>query len=51
MSPLTSDVTVPATTRWEAGDLVPFTFHFEHSGRAEAPAVVVQRGTGYKGTR
>lgn len=51
MSPLTSDVTVPATTRWEAGDLVPFTLHFEHSGRAEAPAVVVQRGTGYKGTR
>ncbi|GGL68565.1 hypothetical protein GCM10010095_61720 [Streptomyces anthocyanicus] len=36
MSPLTSDVTVPATTRWEAGDLVPFTLHFEHSGRAEA---------------
>ncbi|MEV7218870.1 copper chaperone PCu(A)C [Streptomyces sp. NPDC093681] len=45
MSSLTSDVTVPATARWEAGDLVPFTLHFERSGRVEALAVVVQPGT------
>lgn len=42
MSPLSSDVTVPATTRWEVGDLVPFTLRFEHSGRMEVLAVVVR---------
>ncbi|MEV7796253.1 copper chaperone PCu(A)C [Streptomyces sp. NPDC087512] len=45
MSPFTSDVTVPATARWKGGDLVPFTLHFERSGRVEALAVVVRPGT------
>ncbi|WP_329618660.1 copper chaperone PCu(A)C [Streptomyces sp. S465] len=44
MSPFTSDVTVPATARWRAGDRVPFTLRFEHSGRVEASAVVVRPG-------
>ncbi|MBI0294876.1 copper chaperone PCu(A)C [Streptomyces sp. PRKS01-29] len=46
MSPFTSDVTVPATARWRAGDLVPFTLRFEHSGRVETNAVVVRPGEG-----
>ncbi|MET9278702.1 copper chaperone PCu(A)C [Streptomyces violaceoruber] len=45
MSPLSSDVTVPAAARWQAGDLVPFTLHFEHSGRMEVLAVVVRPGS------
>ncbi|MFB7459431.1 copper chaperone PCu(A)C [Streptomyces sp. NPDC056188] len=44
MSPRTGDVTVPAARRWQAGDLVPFTLHFEHAGRVEALAVVVRPG-------
>ncbi|MGQ4428402.1 copper chaperone PCu(A)C, partial [Streptomyces violaceoruber] len=43
--PLSSDVTVPAAARWQAGDLVPFTLHFEHSGRMEVLAVVVRPGS------
>ncbi|MCQ8187724.1 copper chaperone PCu(A)C [Streptomyces rugosispiralis] len=46
MSPFTSDVTVPVTAHWRAGDLVPFTLRFEHSGRVEAGAVVVRPGEG-----
>lgn len=42
MSPHSSDVTVPATAAWEAGDLVPFTLHFEHSGPVEVLAAVVR---------
>ncbi|MEU4980239.1 copper chaperone PCu(A)C [Streptomyces sp. NPDC021969] len=45
MSPHSSDVTVPASARWKAGDLVPFTLHFEHSGRMEVLAVVVRPGS------
>ncbi|CAL9348796.1 copper chaperone PCu(A)C [Streptomyces sp. enrichment culture] len=45
MSPHSSDVTVPAATRWAEGDLVPFTLHFEHSGRMEVLAVVVRPGS------
>ncbi|MEU9851415.1 copper chaperone PCu(A)C [Streptomyces sp. NPDC047985] len=45
MSPLTSDVTVPATPLRRAGDLVPFTLHFERSGPVEALATVVRPGT------
>ena len=45
MSPLGSDVTVPVAERWEAGELVPFTLHFEHSGRMEVLAVVVRPGS------
>lgn len=41
MAPLSSDVTVPAAARWEAGDLVPFTLRFEHNGRVKVLAVVV----------
>ncbi|MEW2450630.1 copper chaperone PCu(A)C [Streptomyces parvulus] len=42
MTPLSNDVTVPATAGWEIGDLVPFTLRFEHSGRVEVLAVVVR---------
>ncbi|MFI7390782.1 copper chaperone PCu(A)C [Streptomyces tendae] len=45
MSPHSSDVTVPAAARWETGDLVPFTLHFEHSGPVEVLAVVVRPGS------
>ncbi|MER6523879.1 copper chaperone PCu(A)C [Streptomyces sp. NPDC001508] len=45
MSPLTSDVTVPADGDWRTGDLVPFTLRFEHTGRVGALAVVVRPGT------
>ncbi|QHA09972.1 copper chaperone PCu(A)C [Streptomyces broussonetiae] len=44
MSPSSLDVTVPATTRRQAGDLVPFTLHFEHSGAVRTLAVVVRPG-------
>ncbi|MFJ2304633.1 hypothetical protein [Streptomyces sp. NPDC087787] len=37
-------MTVPVTRRWKAGDLVPFTLHFQHAGRVEALAVVVRPG-------
>jgi copper(I)-binding protein len=30
---------------WREGDLVPFTLHFEHSGRIETRAVVVRPST------
>ncbi|MEU3957934.1 copper chaperone PCu(A)C [Streptomyces achromogenes] len=46
MSPLTSDVTVPAATRWQIGDRIPFTLRFEHSGRVKALAQVVRPGIG-----
>ncbi|MEU9635828.1 copper chaperone PCu(A)C [Streptomyces tendae] len=45
MSPHSSDVTVPAAAGWETGDLVPFTLHFEHSGRMKVLAVVVRPGS------
>ncbi|WP_282082556.1 copper chaperone PCu(A)C [Streptomyces tendae] len=45
MSPHSSDVTVPAAARWETGDLVPFTLHFQHSGPVEVLAVVVRPGS------
>ncbi|MYR45881.1 copper chaperone PCu(A)C [Streptomyces sp. SID5910] len=44
MSPHSSDVTVPAVACWETGDLVPFTLHFEHSGRVKVLALVVRPG-------
>jgi copper(I)-binding protein len=46
MSPLTSDVTVPVTSRWRIGDLVPFVLRFEHSDPVEILAAVVRPGAG-----
>ncbi|WP_371599060.1 copper chaperone PCu(A)C [Streptomyces sp. NBC_00564] len=42
MSPHGLDVVLRARTGWRAGDLVPFTLHFEHSGAIETIAVVVR---------
>lgn len=44
MSPFGLDVTLRARPGWRAGDLVPFTLHFEHGGRVEVSAVVVRPG-------
>jgi hypothetical protein len=44
MSPNSLDVTVPAKTGWQSGDLVTFTLHFEHSGAVKTLAVVVRAG-------
>ncbi|MGW6909869.1 copper chaperone PCu(A)C [Streptomyces sp. NPDC054940] len=46
MSPFGLDVTLRAKPGWRAGDLVPFTLHFEHGGRVEVSAVVVRPGEG-----
>ncbi|MFJ9247269.1 copper chaperone PCu(A)C [Streptomyces sp. NPDC101776] len=43
MSPDGLDVTLRAKAGWEAGDLVPFTLHFAHSGAVRTIAVVVRR--------
>ncbi|MFI6339632.1 copper chaperone PCu(A)C [Streptomyces sp. NPDC050535] len=46
MSPDGVDLTVSAPARkWSAGDLVPFTLEFRHSGRVKVLAVVVRPGT------
>ncbi|NNN31496.1 copper chaperone PCu(A)C [Streptomyces sp. S3(2020)] len=42
MSPDGLDVVLSAGTRWKAGDLVPFTLHFERTGAVETLAVVVR---------
>lgn len=42
MSPEGLDVTLPAEAGWQAGDLVPFTLHFERSGAVRTIAVVVR---------
>lgn len=44
MSPFGLDVSLRAKPGWRAGDLVPFTLHFEHGGRVEVSAVVVRPG-------
>ncbi|NGO12664.1 copper chaperone PCu(A)C [Streptomyces sp. HC44] len=46
MTPHGLDVTVRAGAGWRAGDLVPFTLHFERSGRIKILAVVVRPGEG-----
>ncbi|WP_367123336.1 copper chaperone PCu(A)C [Streptomyces phytohabitans] len=46
MSPLTADVTVPASPRWRVGDRVPFTLRFEYGGRVDVVAEVVRPGDG-----
>jgi len=43
MSPDGLDVTFRAKAGWRAGDLVPFTLHFAHSGAVRTIAVVVRR--------
>lgn len=42
MSPHGVDVTLRAGARWQVGDWVPFTLHFERSGPVETIAVVVR---------
>ncbi|MFC9843276.1 copper chaperone PCu(A)C [Streptomyces sp. NPDC060223] len=42
MSPHGLDVTLRARAGWRAGDLVPFTLHFERSGAVKMVAVVVR---------
>ncbi|MBL1083113.1 copper chaperone PCu(A)C [Streptomyces actinomycinicus] len=44
MSPHGADVTLRAAAGWRAGDLVPFTLHFEHSAPVRTFAVVVRPG-------
>lgn len=44
MSPHGVDVTLRAAAGWRAGDLVPFTLHFERSAPVETVAVVVRPG-------
>ncbi|MGW2422176.1 copper chaperone PCu(A)C [Streptomyces sp. NPDC001709] len=44
MSPAGVDVTLRAEPGWRAGDLVPFTLHFEHSEPVETIAVVTRPG-------
>jgi copper(I)-binding protein len=46
MSPHGLDVTVRARQGWRAGDLVPFTLHFQRSGRIKVVAVVIRPGEG-----
>lgn len=48
MSPQGVDLTVSAPAgkqSWSAGDLVPFTLEFRHSGRVKVLAVVVRPGS------
>ncbi|MGJ5752400.1 hypothetical protein FB563_0494 [Streptomyces puniciscabiei] len=42
MSPRGVDVTLRAGADWRAGDLVPFTLHFERSAPVETIAVVIR---------
>ncbi|MFJ2833194.1 copper chaperone PCu(A)C [Streptomyces sp. NPDC087263] len=42
MSPHGLDVTLRAEAGWRAGDLVPFTLHFQRSGAVKVVAVVVR---------
>ncbi|MEU0009284.1 copper chaperone PCu(A)C [Streptomyces sp. NPDC006314] len=42
MSPVGVDVTLRAGAGWQAGDLVAFTLHFEHSAPVRTIAVVVR---------
>ncbi|GAA3787462.1 copper chaperone PCu(A)C [Streptomyces coacervatus] len=44
MSPGSLDVTLTAKAHMRAGDLVPFTLRFEHSGSVETLAVVIRPG-------
>ncbi|MFF4560147.1 copper chaperone PCu(A)C [Streptomyces sp. NPDC001435] len=44
MSPHGVDVSLRAGARWQTGDLVSFTLHFERSGTVRAVAVVVRPG-------
>lgn len=46
MSPRGVDVTLRAGAGWRAGDLVPFTLHFERSAPVETLAVVIRPGDG-----
>ena len=46
MSPFGLDVTLRSGPGWQTGTYVPFTLHFEHSGRIEVQAVVVRPGQG-----
>ncbi|MEV7993734.1 copper chaperone PCu(A)C [Streptomyces sp. NPDC086077] len=46
MTPLGLDVILRADAGWRVGDVVPFTLHFERSGRVETSAVVVLPGGG-----
>ncbi|ANP52572.1 copper(I)-binding protein [Streptomyces griseochromogenes] len=42
MAPHGLDVNLRAGARWRAGDLVPFTLHFERGGAVEVLAVVIR---------
>ncbi|MEV5433159.1 copper chaperone PCu(A)C [Streptomyces sp. NPDC052701] len=44
MSPSGLDVIVPVNGKWQAGDLIAFTLHFERSGAVQNLAVVVRPG-------
>ncbi|MDL5199162.1 copper chaperone PCu(A)C [Streptomyces sp. ALI-76-A] len=46
MSPHSLNVTVRSGAGWTAGDLVPFTLHFQRSGQIKVLAIVVRPGEG-----
>lgn len=46
MSPHDMDVTVRAGAGWRAGDLVPFTLHFQRTGRIKVVAIVIRPSEG-----
>ncbi|MFI5663685.1 copper chaperone PCu(A)C [Streptomyces sp. NPDC051684] len=45
MSPMSSDVTVPADPVWSMGDRISFDLHFTHSGTVRVRAEVVRPGS------
>ncbi|MEU6389406.1 copper chaperone PCu(A)C [Streptomyces sp. NPDC046939] len=45
MSPMSSDVTVPADQNWRTGDRIPFVLWFRHSAPVRVDAEVVRPGT------
>ncbi|MEU5092669.1 copper chaperone PCu(A)C [Streptomyces sp. NPDC021356] len=45
MSPMSSDVTVPADPDWRLGDRISFDLHFTHSGTVRVRAQVVRPGS------
>ncbi|MFF5568038.1 copper chaperone PCu(A)C [Streptomyces sp. NPDC012623] len=45
MTPMSSDVTVPADPDWSVGDRISFDLHFTHSGTVRVRADVVRPGS------
>ncbi|MFG2501908.1 copper chaperone PCu(A)C [Streptomyces sp. NPDC048441] len=45
MTPMSSDVSVPADRDWRVGDRISFDLHFEHSGTVRVRAEVIRPGS------